>query len=162
MISSLFIDRPRFAMVIAVVMMLAGMLALTRIPVAQFPPITPPEALMSRTATSRAADMPGPKAAAAPVSGSRPPKRNLSWAAAGVAAIRAAADAATAAVRRAMGSSFPRGGSAGAAPGDGRAATLEETITKGVSGDPAIPVKRRESAERCRGGNAARRADRPA
>jgi len=43
MISSLFIDRPRFAMVIAVVMMLAGLLALTQIPVAQFPPITPPE-----------------------------------------------------------------------------------------------------------------------
>jgi hydrophobe/amphiphile efflux-1 (HAE1) family protein len=43
MISSLFIDRPRFAMVIAVVMTLTGLLALTQIPVAQFPPITPPE-----------------------------------------------------------------------------------------------------------------------
>src|SRR3954465_11185217 len=43
MISSLFIDRPRFAMVIAVVMTLAGLLALTQIPVAQYPQITPPE-----------------------------------------------------------------------------------------------------------------------
>lgn len=43
MISFLFIDRPRFAMVIATVTMLAGLLALSQIPVAQFPPITPPE-----------------------------------------------------------------------------------------------------------------------
>jgi len=47
MISSAFIDRPRFAMVIAVVMTLAGLLALTQIPVAQFPPITPPEVQVS-------------------------------------------------------------------------------------------------------------------
>ena len=43
MISSASIDRPRLAMVIAIVMVLAGLLALTQIPVAQFPPITPPE-----------------------------------------------------------------------------------------------------------------------
>lgn len=43
MISSLFIDRPRLAMVIAVVTTLVGLVALTQIPVAQFPPITPPE-----------------------------------------------------------------------------------------------------------------------
>ncbi|MCK9907743.1 multidrug efflux RND transporter permease subunit [Microbacteriaceae bacterium K1510] len=43
MISSLFIDRPRLAMVIAVVTTLVGLLALTQIPIAQFPPITPPE-----------------------------------------------------------------------------------------------------------------------
>lgn len=43
MISSLFIDRPRLAMVIAVVTTLVGLLALTQIPVAQFPQITPPE-----------------------------------------------------------------------------------------------------------------------
>jgi hydrophobe/amphiphile efflux-1 (HAE1) family protein len=43
MMSSIFIRRPRFAMVIAVVMTLAGLLALGLIPVAQFPPITPPE-----------------------------------------------------------------------------------------------------------------------
>src|SRR3954454_20240756 len=47
MISAIFIDRPRFAMVIAVVMTLAGLLALTRIPVAQYPQITPPEVQVS-------------------------------------------------------------------------------------------------------------------
>jgi hydrophobe/amphiphile efflux-1 (HAE1) family protein len=47
MISSVFIERPRLAMVIAVVMTLAGLLALTQIPVAQYPPITPPEVQVS-------------------------------------------------------------------------------------------------------------------
>jgi hydrophobe/amphiphile efflux-1 (HAE1) family protein len=47
MISATFIDRPRFAMVIAVVMTLVGLLALTQIPVAQFPQITPPEVQVS-------------------------------------------------------------------------------------------------------------------
>lgn len=42
-ISAPFIARPRFAMVIAIVMMIAGTLALLQIPVAQFPQITPPE-----------------------------------------------------------------------------------------------------------------------
>lgn len=42
-ISAPFIGRPRFAMVIAVVMMIAGTVALLQIPVAQFPQITPPE-----------------------------------------------------------------------------------------------------------------------
>lgn len=42
-ISKPFIGRPRLAMVIAVVMTLAGAIALTQIPVAQFPQITPPE-----------------------------------------------------------------------------------------------------------------------
>ncbi|RVM37480.1 multidrug efflux RND transporter permease subunit [Sinorhizobium meliloti] len=38
-----FIDRPRLATVIAVVMAIAGALALFQIPIAQFPQITPPE-----------------------------------------------------------------------------------------------------------------------
>jgi hydrophobe/amphiphile efflux-1 (HAE1) family protein len=42
-ISAPFIARPRFAMVIAVVMIIAGVVALLQIPVAQFPQITPPE-----------------------------------------------------------------------------------------------------------------------
>ena len=37
MISSVFVDRPRLAVVIAIIITLAGGLALTRIPVAQFP-----------------------------------------------------------------------------------------------------------------------------
>ena len=43
MISRIFIRRPRFAMVIAIVTVLAGALALARIPVAQFPDIVPPQ-----------------------------------------------------------------------------------------------------------------------
>ncbi|MBW9114806.1 multidrug efflux RND transporter permease subunit [Rhizobium cauense] len=46
-ISAPFIARPRFAMVIAIVMMIAGSLALLQIPVAQFPQITPPEVVVS-------------------------------------------------------------------------------------------------------------------
>jgi multidrug efflux pump subunit AcrB len=41
MISAIFVDRPRLAVVIAVVITLAGLLALIRIPVAQFPDIVP-------------------------------------------------------------------------------------------------------------------------
>ena len=39
MISAIFVDRPRLAAVIAIVITIAGALALTRIPVAQFPDI---------------------------------------------------------------------------------------------------------------------------
>jgi len=42
-ISAPFIARPRFAMVIAIVMIIAGFVSLLQIPVAQFPQITPPE-----------------------------------------------------------------------------------------------------------------------
>ena len=43
MISSVFVDRPRLAIVISIVLTLAGLLALLRIPVAQFPDIVPPQ-----------------------------------------------------------------------------------------------------------------------
>lgn len=43
MISSIFIDRPRLAFVIAIVTTIAGLLALARLPVAQFPEIVPPQ-----------------------------------------------------------------------------------------------------------------------
>ncbi len=42
MISNLFIRRPRFAIVISIVITLAGLLSMTQIPVAQFPDIVPP------------------------------------------------------------------------------------------------------------------------
>ena len=47
MISAIFVDRPRLAVVIAVVITIAGLLALTRIPVAQFPDIVPPPVQVS-------------------------------------------------------------------------------------------------------------------
>ena len=43
MFSAFFIDRPRFAVVIAIIITLAGALAMTQIPVAQFPSIVPPQ-----------------------------------------------------------------------------------------------------------------------
>jgi hydrophobe/amphiphile efflux-1 (HAE1) family protein len=46
-ISSVFIDRPRLATVIAVVITLGGLLALTRMPVAQLPDIVPPQVRVS-------------------------------------------------------------------------------------------------------------------
>jgi hydrophobe/amphiphile efflux-1 (HAE1) family protein len=41
-LSSVFIARPRLALVISIVITLAGLIALTRIPIAQFPDIVPP------------------------------------------------------------------------------------------------------------------------
>ena len=43
MISAVFVDRPRLAIVIAILITLAGALAMLRIPVAQFPDIVPPQ-----------------------------------------------------------------------------------------------------------------------
>ncbi len=43
MISSVFVDRPRLAIVIAIVITIAGTLALLQIPVSQFPNIVPPQ-----------------------------------------------------------------------------------------------------------------------
>src|SRR6267142_4833177 len=43
MISNIFIDRPRLAFVVSIVITLAGILAIAAIPVAQFPDIVPPQ-----------------------------------------------------------------------------------------------------------------------
>jgi len=43
MISDIFIDRPRLAFVVSIVITLAGILAIAAIPVAQFPEIVPPQ-----------------------------------------------------------------------------------------------------------------------
>ncbi|MBR3501645.1 MAG: efflux RND transporter permease subunit, partial [Alphaproteobacteria bacterium] len=49
MFSAFFIDRPRFAIVVAIVMILIGLLALSVLPVAQYPEITPPQIVVSTT-----------------------------------------------------------------------------------------------------------------
>ena len=49
MISAVFVDRPRLAIVIAILMTLAGILSVLRIPVAQFPDIVPPQVTISTT-----------------------------------------------------------------------------------------------------------------
>jgi hydrophobe/amphiphile efflux-1 (HAE1) family protein len=48
-ISAIFVDRPRLAVVIAFVITIAGLIALTRIPVAQFPDIVPPQVQVTAT-----------------------------------------------------------------------------------------------------------------
>ena len=47
MISAVFVDRPRLAIVLAILVTLAGVLSLLRIPVAQFPDIVPPQVTIS-------------------------------------------------------------------------------------------------------------------
>ncbi|WP_454649990.1 efflux RND transporter permease subunit [Bradyrhizobium liaoningense] len=49
MISAVFVNRPRLAIVIALVITIAGFLALTQIPVSQFPDIVPPQVTVSGT-----------------------------------------------------------------------------------------------------------------
>jgi multidrug efflux pump subunit AcrB len=46
-ISSIFVDRPRLAFVISIVITLAGLIAITAIPVAQFPEIVPPQVTLT-------------------------------------------------------------------------------------------------------------------
>ncbi len=48
MIFDVFIRRPRLAMVISIVMTLAGLIAITVIPVAQYPEIAPPTVSVER------------------------------------------------------------------------------------------------------------------
>ncbi len=54
MFSGFFIKRPRFAMVIAIVLAFAGLISAFRLPVAQYPNVTPPQ--ISVEATYRGAD----------------------------------------------------------------------------------------------------------
>jgi hydrophobe/amphiphile efflux-1 (HAE1) family protein len=65
MISSVFVDRPRLAIVIAIVITLAGLLAMTRMPVAQFPDLVPPQVMVM-------ANFPGASAAVVEASVAQP------------------------------------------------------------------------------------------
>ena len=47
MLSAFFITRPKFAFVIAIVMIIAGLLALGALPVAEYPELTPPQVQVS-------------------------------------------------------------------------------------------------------------------
>ncbi len=57
MISKLFIRRPRFALVISIVITLAGLIALTQMPIAQFPDIVPPQVEVSAAYPGAGADV---------------------------------------------------------------------------------------------------------
>ena len=47
MFSKFFIDRPIFATVLAIIMVLVGLMTVKTLPVAQFPDITPPTVMVS-------------------------------------------------------------------------------------------------------------------
>ena len=47
MISQTFIDRPKLAMVVSIVIVLAGLISIPILPVAEFPEITPPQVSVS-------------------------------------------------------------------------------------------------------------------
>lgn len=49
MFSAFFIDRPRFAFVISIVVTLAGLIALNALPIAEYPNITPPQVQVTAT-----------------------------------------------------------------------------------------------------------------
>jgi HAE1 family hydrophobic/amphiphilic exporter-1 len=57
MISAIFVDRPRLAFVISVVITIAGLLAIRSIPVAQFPDIVPPQVSVSARYQGASADV---------------------------------------------------------------------------------------------------------
>src|SRR5271167_4614205 len=49
MLSAIFVDRPRFAIVIALVISIAGLVSLLVIPLAQYPDIVPPQVQVTTT-----------------------------------------------------------------------------------------------------------------
>ena len=57
MLSAIFVDRPRLAIVIAIVITLAGLISMLRIPIAQFPDILPPQVAVSASYPGASADV---------------------------------------------------------------------------------------------------------
>ena len=56
MFSKFFIERPRFAVVIAIVMSLAGLIAIFMLPIAMYPEITPPTVSVTADYTGASAE----------------------------------------------------------------------------------------------------------
>jgi hydrophobe/amphiphile efflux-1 (HAE1) family protein len=57
MFSKIFIERPRFAMVIAIVMTIAGLIAVFSLPISLYPQITPPEVNVQANYTGASAEV---------------------------------------------------------------------------------------------------------
>src|SRR5712671_3698959 len=57
MLSSVFIDRPRLAVVISIVITVAGLVALLQIPIAQFPNIVPPQIAVTASYAGASAEV---------------------------------------------------------------------------------------------------------
>ncbi len=58
MFSRFFVHRPVFALVIAILIMLAGVLAIRTLPVGQYPDVAPPAVKISATYTGASAETP--------------------------------------------------------------------------------------------------------
>ncbi len=57
MFSKFFIERPRFAIVIALVIVLAGLISLKNLPLEKYPTITPPQVMVTATYPGASADV---------------------------------------------------------------------------------------------------------
>ncbi len=57
MFSKFFIERPRFAFVISIVIILVGFIAMKALPLEQYPTITPPQVMVSATYTGASSDV---------------------------------------------------------------------------------------------------------
>ena len=57
MLSSVFIERPRLAVVISIVITVAGLVALSQIPIAQFPNIVPPHIAVTASYAGASAEV---------------------------------------------------------------------------------------------------------
>lgn len=49
MISKFFIERPVFASVLSIIIVLAGLVAMRALPISQYPQIVPPEVMITAT-----------------------------------------------------------------------------------------------------------------
>ena len=57
MAGNLFIKRPKFAIVISIAIMLAGLISLTTLPLEEYPSITPPQVIVTATYTGASSDV---------------------------------------------------------------------------------------------------------
>lgn len=57
MFSRFFIERPRFALVLCIILVLVGVISLYKLPVAEYPEITPPQLYISANYTGASADV---------------------------------------------------------------------------------------------------------
>ncbi|ARN73947.1 efflux RND transporter permease subunit [Oceanicoccus sagamiensis] len=57
MFSAFFIERPKFALVISIILTLAGAIAITILPVAEYPAISPPQVVVSATYAGASAEV---------------------------------------------------------------------------------------------------------
>lgn len=56
MFSEFFIHRPKFAFVISILMMLAGLICMSKMPVAEYPEVSPPTISVSMNYTGASAE----------------------------------------------------------------------------------------------------------